>query len=216
MNKRFSIFQFPFSNSRGFTLIEFLTVTVVLASIGIVIMGILSSALRTTNKTNIVNSARVNGNQAINQITRMVEYARSFEGVSNSCTDQDYSTTCSYSTNCAQPSVGALTPTPTPVNTHYRYLKIIAIDGGQVVFSCVASPAPTPQYIASNNVPLIDTNTVSVVPGNCWFTCNQDRVTSNPIIGVSFQLQQTSASGFVENTASVPFETSVTFRNLVK
>ena len=191
---------------RGFTIVEFLVVTVVIASIGLVIVGILTSSLRSTNKTNIVNIVRVNGNGAIIQMTRAIEYAENFEGVSLDGV--------TYKTDCTQVVVPTSTPTPTP--TQYTFVKITAFDGGQVIFSCTSPPDPTPQAIASNSASLIDINAVSVVPGKCWFTCNQDRVTSNPIIGISFQLQQTLKSPFAEKTASIPFETSVTFRNLGK
>lgn len=193
-------------SQKGFTLIEFLTVTVVIASIGLVIVGILTSALRGTNKTNVVNTVRQNGNQAIIQMTRTIEYAKSFDGVS-----VDGST---YTVNCVQATV--LTPTPTPTPTLYKYLKITAFDGGKIIYSCMSMPTPTPSYIASNSASLIDINSVKLVTDGCWFTCMQERVTSNPIIGIKFQLMQSGTSTFVENTASIPFETSITFRNLIR
>ena len=187
-------------NSKGFTLIEFLTVVVVIASIGIIIVGILTSALRGTNKTNIVNLVRQSGNQVVIQMTKMIEYAESFDGVSVDGT--------SYTVNCVQ---GVLAPTPTPVPIQYKYLKITAFDGGKIIYSC------TPNSIASNSASLIDTNSVKIVPNKCWFTCTQERVTSNPIIGIKFQLMQIAPTGaFVESKASIPFETSITFKNLIK
>lgn len=186
----------------GFTLVEFLAVTVVISSIGLVILGILTSALRGTNKTNIVNTVRQNGNQAMVQMKRTIEYARSFGGVTVDGTPS------SYTTYCVQPAVLALTPTPTPVK--YKYLKITAFDGGEIIYSCEA------EYIASNSASLIDKTSVKLIPNVCWFTCIQDRITSNPIIGIKFQLMQRGASALVETTASIPFETSVVFRNLIK
>lgn len=187
-------------NSKGFTLIEFLTVVVVIASIGIIIVGILTSALRGTNKTNIVNLVRQNGNQAVVQMTRTIEYARSLYGVSMDGN--------SYTVNCVH---GVPAPTPTPTPTQYKYLKITAFDGGKIIYSC------TSNSIASNSASLIDTNSVKMVPNKCWFTCTQERVTSNPIIGIKFQLMQSAPTGgFVESKASIPFETSITFKNLIK
>jgi prepilin-type N-terminal cleavage/methylation domain-containing protein len=187
-------------NSKGFTLIEFLTVVVVIASIGLIIVGILTSALRGTNKTNIVNLVRQSGNQAVVQMARMIEYAQGFDGVSMDGN--------SYTVNCVQ---GVLAPTPTPPPTQYKYLKITAFDGGKIIYSCISN------YIASNSASLIDTNSVKMVPNKCWFTCTQERVTSNPIIGIKFQLMQSAPTGgFVESKASIPFETSITFKNLIK
>lgn len=193
----------------GFTLVEFLTVTVVISSIGLVIVGILSSALRGTNKTNIVNTVRQSGNQAIIQMKRTIEYARSFDGVSVD------GTASSYTTNCVEPSVIAPSPTPSPVK--YKYLKITAFDGGKITYSCTSASDPIPLTIASNSASLIDKTSVKLVPPNvCWFTCQQERITSNPIIGIKFQLMQSGASALVETTASIPFETSVAFRNLIR
>ena len=188
---------------KGFTLIEFLTVTVVISSIGLVIVGILTSSLRGNNKTNIVNLVRINGNGAIVQMTKTIKYAKSFDGVSLNGDPN------SYTTNCVQNPVP--TPTPTLAPIKYSYVKITAFDQGQVIFSCTSD-----NKIASNGALLIDANAVSVVPGKCWFTCTQERATSYPIIGISFQLMQSATNVFAENTASVPFETSVSFRNLVK
>lgn len=185
---------------KGFTLIEFLTVTVVIASIGLVVVGILTSSLRGTNKTNIVNTVRQNGNQAVSQMTRMIEYAKSFDGVSLDGLN--------YTVDCVKAAVIAPTPTPTP--TQYKYLKITAFDGGEITYSC------TVDSIASNSASLIDTQSVIAIQDKCWFTCAQDRTTSNPIIGIKFQLIQSVKSIFTENAASIPFDTSITFKNLIK
>jgi len=184
----------------GFTIIEFLVVILVIASVGLVIVGILTSALRGTNKTNIVNLLRQNGNHALIQMRRMIEYSKRFDGVSVDGT--------SYTLNCIQGPVPAPTPTPTP--TQYKYLRIIAFDGGKITYSCTPD-----DYIASNSASIIDKNSVKLVTGKCWFTCMQERVTSNHIIGIKFQLIQKATNAYVENTASIPFETSVTFRNLI-
>lgn len=186
------------SSGAGFTLIEFLIVVVVIGSIGLVIVGILSASLRGTNKTNIVNLVRQNGNQAIIQMTKTIEFGK-FEGVSVDGIN--------FNPDCFNQ---VPTPSPTPPSTKYKYLKITAIDGGKITYSCGASS------IASNSAPLINTNSVVLVQDQCWFTCGQERLTTNTIIGIKFQLKQKAQAAFVENTASIPFETSVTFRNQVK
>lgn len=183
----------------GFTLIEFIVVSAVVGTIGLVIVGILTSTLRGTKKTNVVNLIRQNGNQALVQMTRTIEYAKGFEGVS---IDQK-----SFSVDCIQTQVAALTPTPTPIR--YKHLKITAFDGEEIIYEC------KPEFIASNRASIIDSNSVRLVEDACWFTCTKERITSNPIIGIKFQLMQ-KTSGYVESTASIPFETSVTFRNLIK
>lgn len=179
----------------GFTLIEFIVVSAVVGTIGLVIVGILTSALRGTKKTNVVNLLRQSGNQALVQMTRTIEYAERFDGVS--VNDKN------YTVNCVQ------TPVPTSTPTKYKYLKITAFDGEEIIYEC------KPEFIASNSVSIIDSNSVKLVPNACWFTCTKERITSNPIIGIKFQLVQ-KTSGYVESTASIPFETSVTFKNLIK
>lgn len=182
-------------NSKGFTLIEFLAVTIVLVSVGMLAVAILGSTLRGTNKTNSINAVRQNGNHAITQMSRMIGYAKSFDGVS---TDG-----ISYTTGCIQTPVVAPTPTPTP--TQYNFLKITSFDGGQTVFSCSSTS------ISSNSASLIDTNSVAI--DSCWFSCSQGRITDNPIIKINLNLKQIGSSVFVENKSTIGLETSITVRN---
>ncbi len=100
MNK-FSIFpaerdpasqdNFQFSIKKGFTLIELLVVILVIFSVGVLISSVLFSALRGANKTNTIDTVRRNGNSAITQMSRMIRYSQSFNGVS---TDGVSYTTC--------------------------------------------------------------------------------------------------------------------------
>jgi len=190
--------------SLGFTLIEFLVVIVVVGSIGLVIVGILTSALRGTKKADILNIVRQNGNQALVQMTKDVTYARSFDGVSTKGEK--------FNVDCMQAQVADPTPTPTPIQ--YKSLKITASDGKEIVYKCIDDGIT--DNITSNDEPIIDSNSVKVVPNTCWFTCTKERITSNPIIGIKFQLIQKARSAHVENTASIPFETSVTFKNAIR
>ena len=183
---------------RAFTLIEFLVVVGVVGTLGVMIMSIVTSSFRGANKTNILDAVRVSGNQALIQMSKTIGYAESFDGVSM---DNNY-----YTTDCLSPSVGPLDPTPTP--SLYKYLKVGA---GQddVIFACKN------EAITSNDSPIIDTNVAIVDGDKCWFVCRQDRITANFIIDISFQLKQKSTSNFVENTVSIPFQTSVAFKNKV-
>jgi hypothetical protein len=94
----------------------------------------------------------------------------------------------------------------------YKYLKFIAEDDGEIIFRCNDVDAT----IASNGASLIDIDTVKVSDNKCWFTCSQDRLTSRPVVGIYFQLRQKGESTFAESQFSIPFETSVVFKNLVK
>ncbi len=182
----------------GFTLVELLAVMIVMVGVATIIGAIISSSLRGSNKTNTVNNVRQNGNYAISQMSKMIEYARSFDGVS--------SDGFNYNTNCIQATPPSPTPTPAPVN--YNYIKITSFDNSQIVFSCSLSPLT----IASNSASIIDQNSISVTA--CSFTCSQERITDLPTIRISFTLAQKTTSNLVENKSSIPFETSVKMRNL--
>ena len=179
---------------KGFTLVELLAVIMVLGVIGGVVGGILISSLIGTNKTNSLESVRQNGNYALSQISKSIEFSRSFEGVS--------SNNLTYITDCTQPL--GVSPTPTPVP--YSYIKITSADGNETVFSCSSST------ISSNSASLVNGSTIVV--SSCSFTCSQDDLVVPPTIGINFTLSDRKGGSFVQNTTSVSFQTSVTLRNL--
>lgn len=173
----------------GFTLIELLIVMMVLVTVGIITASIIVSALRGSNKTNTINTVRQNGNYAISQISKMLEFSQGFVGVSND--NVNYSTACS-------------SPTAT-----YKYIKIVSFDNGTTVFSCNV-PSST---ISSNSASLISPSDVALT--SCSFTCSRN-ISVPPTIGIDFMLTQKSSSNFFENKDSVEFKTSVILRNLNK
>src|SRR6266540_3152776 len=114
-------------NSQGYTLIELLAVMTIIVVVGVIVAGILVSSLRGGSKSNVLDNVRENGNFAITQISKMITYSQSFNGVS---TDGSF-----YTTNCA-PAVSTSpspSPTPTATPTAYKYLKISSFDGGQTI-----------------------------------------------------------------------------------
>ncbi len=187
-------------NNRGFTLVELLAVAVVMVVVSVIVTATITSSLRGTTKTNTINDVRQNGNYAIAQVSKMIEYAKSFNGISN-----DYNGP--FDSNCVN-LVPSLTPTPTP--SQYKYIAITGFDNGQTTFSC--SQINNVSTIASNSAPLIDTNLVSV--DSCSFTCERARITDPPIIGINFSLSKKTTSSLFENKSSVSFKTSVKMRNL--
>lgn len=170
----------------GFTLIEILVVIFVLSTIGVLVAVIITSSLRGTSKTNAITAVRQNGFFAIAQMTKMIQNARKL--------DSPY------------PCTPAPTPTPQP---SYQSISIVSVDGGQTTFRCNYGSPPT---IASNSGSLL--NTSSVALDSCSFTCSQVSVGDPPIIGISFVLKQKRADSFFEQSASIPFQTSVVMRNV--
>lgn len=183
----------------GYTLIELLAVMVVMITVGIIIASILVSALRGTSKTNVIEEIRNNGNFTIQQMGKMIGFAQNFSGAS---TDN-----VTYTTNC--------TAAPSP---QYRYIKIKSFDDKETIFSCdlLRNPPTIASESANCKLPncgsLLNTNKVTL--DSCHFTCSQINITEPPVIGIQFTLSQKTTSGFFEQKATIPFETSVTMRNL--
>lgn len=72
-------FSRDYKSCAGFTLIELLAVMVVFVSVSGIVITILFSALRGTNKTNTISVVRQNGNYAISQMTKMIRFAKKLE-----------------------------------------------------------------------------------------------------------------------------------------
>lgn len=175
----------------GYSLIELLVVMIVLVTVGFIVATILVSSLRGTNKAITTETIRRNGNYTILQISKMIEFAQNFIGVSND--------NLTFTSVCP-------TTSPTP---HYNHIKIKSFDNSDTTFSCfLNSDAP----IASNGASLVNSDEVAVT--SCYFTCDRSNVSQPPVIGISFILSQKQFSSFFEKRATIPFETSVTMRNL--
>jgi type II secretory pathway pseudopilin PulG len=179
--------------NKGYTLIELLVVMVVMITVGVIIASILVSALRGSSKTTVVEEVRNNGNFTILQMGKMIGFAQAFLGVSTDGVN--------YITNC--------TSVPSP---RYTHIKIKSFDDRETVFSC--NNLANPPTIASNSASFINTNKVSLDPNSCYFTCSQINISEPPVIGINFTLSQRGNPGFFEQRATIPFQTSVTMRNL--
>ena len=197
---KISNFKFLISNLRrkneGFTLVELLSSIIVLVAVGSVITGIITSSLRGTNKTTTIENIRQNGNYALVQMSKNIEYAQVFNGFSND--NVNYVISCPFS----------LAPTPAPVTTNYNFVKVTPLNSNAIVYNCTSSP-PT---ITANGSSLVDTNAVSL--STCTLSCIQTGSTDFPIIKIGFTLGPKNASDLVENsTPPILFETSLTIRN---
>ncbi|MBI4096648.1 MAG: type II secretion system protein [Candidatus Levybacteria bacterium] len=185
----------------GFTLVELLASIAVLVAVGSVIAGIITASLRGTNKTNVIENIRENGNYALSQISRSIEYAQAFNGLSDNGTD--YTVSCRFSTS----------PTPAPVETPYKFVKVTPSNSNSIEYSCAIS---TPATITSNGASMIDTS--SIVLTDCVIACVQTRATDLPIVKVGFKLGPKKNPTGLAETSSPPilFETSITIRNYKK
>lgn len=206
MKKYFSSFNSHFSFQKGFTLVELLASIIVLVALGSIITGIITSSLRGANKTTTVENIRQNGNYAISQMSKTIQYAQTFNGLSNEDDDEKYVLACPF---FVEPS-----PEPVkPVKTDYKFIKVTSLDRIQTKYNCFNNTL-TVGTAEGDPVSLVDD---SVVVENCKLSCTQTKSTDVPVIGISFELKSRNPGNLVENnSSSVKFETSVVMRNYKK
>jgi type II secretory pathway pseudopilin PulG len=207
-------FKFQISNfksSRGFTLVEILGSVLVLIAIGSVIAGVIASSLRSTSKTNSIESIRQVGNYALNQISKNIQYAQVFDGLKTNEAGSVYTASCPIST----PTPPAL---PEVVKTSFNYIKVTPLNSNSIEYKCIppAPPSTVPIFTVNDTVSekeIIDTNQFDLK--DCSITCTQTYVTDVPIIGIRFTVGLKNVNnGFVEsNNTPIVFETSITIRN---
>ena len=173
------------SNYFGFTLIEILVSAAIVITATTVVVAILISSFRGVSKAIVSEEVRQNGNNAIGTMSRIIKFADSLKGVSETTPD-DLTT---YHVGCTQ-GVG--------------YKGIQVVSGGQTrTLSCT--------NLSIDSIPTIDTSKMSV-SSNCKFTCSQDSDSVSPVINISFSLSEIGSSP--EKSAYIPFATSVKMRNL--
>ena len=171
----------------GFTLIEILVAMAIIITSTTIVVAILVSSFRGISKANISEEVRQNGNSAITRMSRILQFADSFQGAS---TDNFVS---SNDTDC---TLGQ--------DKNYQFIRVKS--GGLIkTLSC--------QNLSLDSSSLIDLTKVTVVPNSCKFTCLQDSRNVAPVIGISFSLSDAGGS-VPEKKASISFSTSVRMRNL--
>lgn len=185
--------------SRGFTLVELLASIIVLVAVGSIIAGIMASSLRGTNKTNTIESVRQNGNYTLNQVSKNIEYAQVFNGLSEN--GETYVASCFY-----------VSPTPSPA---VKFIKVIPLNGNSTIYNCDGTTLTVSTLdgtITPTPAPLIDTASFSLT--GCSMSCTQARATDMPIIRIGFTLGPKNPNSLVESSsAPIPFGTSITVRN---
>lgn len=93
-------------------------------------------------------------------------------------------------------------PIPTPASS----ITILGVDNTTTAFACTGST------LTSNGGSLIDTSSLAVA--SCSFSCIQSSSADYPTITTQFTITQVRPNSFFEQKASIPFQTSVTLRNL--
>jgi prepilin-type N-terminal cleavage/methylation domain-containing protein len=182
----------------GFTLIELLVVIALVITVGGITVSIFFSALRSSSKSNSLSQVRQSGDYAITQMSKMITFAKYFNGVSVD--------NITYKTSCVGDA------------TAYKYVKITAFDSGVTTFSCPlldTDVAPIASKSAASTpitVNLTDP-TLNLAGANCHFYCYQTNALNSPTVKIDFTLVKGTAASNVESQASIHFQTSVTPRN---
>lgn len=168
----------------GFSLIEILVSIAIVITATTVIVAILSSSFRGISKSTISEDVRQNGNNAISRMSRLLQFAQSFKGASINGTTYDLSCVAGAGKN-------------------YQYIKVMSADS-DVILSCA--------NLSIGTSSLIDRTKVKVVDGTCSFKCLQTTSDDSPIIGISFDLSEATAT-VPEKSKTIHFSTTVKMRN---
>lgn len=171
----------------GFTLIEILVAIALMVSASTIVIAIVTSVFRSSNKTTSIELIRHNGTSAKDSITRLIKFADSFVGVSE---DGEF-----FASACDSVVI-------------YSHVRVKS-EGIDRTISCTDSD------IAIDGASLIDLNRVEVVPATCTIICSQEVESVPPIIGLSFDLTlaDTNQADLPEGNVTVNFSTSVKMRN---
>lgn len=173
---------------KGFSLIEILVGISIVITATTVVLSMLVSSFRISNKTTTDSVIRQNGNYALNQISRRIQFAESFNGGSSSYSGPFTTTACDAG------------------GTEYNHISI-RYDGQDQIISCTGAT------IQINGRSSIDTSKARIVSGTCRLTCEKEP-TDSPLIGIEFDLESANGSDLVEQSSVVEFSTTVKMRNL--
>jgi prepilin-type N-terminal cleavage/methylation domain-containing protein len=174
----------PYAKNKGFTLIELLVVISIFVILTTIILSTLIVVLRGSKNSDSLILVKQNGNYAMTQMIRMIRFAKSL----------DSPVTCDS----------------TPLNS----ITITTFDLNQTTFSCPVDSLPTPNFIASNSANSTKlTNMQTVGVSTCSFVCTQSS-TGPPLIKITFSLKKINSNGLPEGDVTIPFQSSVTMRNL--
>jgi len=99
------------------------------------------------------------------------------------------------------------TPTSCVPSTTVSSITITSVSPqAQTTYSCTGGT------IQANNISLFNTNALTVT--SCSFVCTQPTLNDPPTITIQYTLTPASGSNFTETNFSLPFQSSVTMRNV--
>lgn len=182
-------------NNFGFTLIELLVSISIIITATTIIVAIITASFRGSSKSTISDRIRESGNSAMTQITKTIQYADRFNGVSTDGTDDNLVAQCPIYDSTLDKS-------------SYAFNQIRVLSNGQETqISCNDDQATI------NSSPIFDSKTITV--SQCTLTCSQANLVEPPIVGISFDLSSNNPdSKLPEADATIHFSTNIKMRNI--
>lgn len=185
-----------FLNS-GFTIVEVLTVAIILATIGGILTGIISSLLRGSNKTQTTSVLAQNGSYTISLITGIINTSDRVTKVND---DTDIQAYC--------------TSDPSEVTS----ISLRRFDGEETTLLCdldnkrISSVSATLDSISLTNNLEVELDTEAAQA--CYFKCTQPNndIYVSPLIEVGFTLKN-NKEGLAEFQSSGLFKNSILLKN---
>lgn len=167
----------------GFTLLEILIATSIVAVLGVVISQVLSTTTRTNTKVGIISDVKQNGDYALLTMDRLIRSARR--------------STCSGAADAfvtLENLDGGITTLGCAWNSSVGRIASVSANGTS--------------YLTGTNVTLGGTDCAS---DSLTFTCASAGVTS--AVSIGFRLSQKSTSPLLFEQSTVSFQSTVTVRN---
>ncbi len=170
--------------SLGFTLVEVIVVIGIFVILSTILLSILITVIRGTKKSDSILAVKQDGEHAIDQITRNLRFAKAL----------------------VYPNpIGGGAPECSNVGLTVDHITVTQINSSQNTFTCMP-----PNNITMDSTSL--TNSAITVVNSCNFICTQN-TGGPPTIGISFNLSKKNPNG-LEDKTSIPFQSSVTLRNV--
>lgn len=171
----------------GFTLLEMLIATGIIAGLSIVIVQSFFTTVRTNAKTEIIKETKQNGDFALSVMERMIRNAKSI------------ASTCD---STPRNSITFISPDDTTTTLRCKQYA--------TGITRIESAGPPSTYLTGANVTL---GATCGVLSPKIFTCDASSFGLPSAVAISFQLQQRSSSGDTFETSKATFQTRVTLRN---
>jgi len=184
--------------SKGFSLIELLVGISIIITATTVVLAIIVSSFRISSKNTSNEVVRQSGNNAMSQLSRRIQFADSFVGVSNNSAFSGAITICEVSPRSIDGIEAPLTP--------YKYVRV-TYNEVSTTFACEDNE------LKLNNVSMTNSPNISAPSSSCYFTCTQDSTAVAPVIGVNYDLQRGDGTGVSEKNAKMNFSTKIKMRN---